>query len=182
MPHHSPALHRRRYAAPLLIVLLAACSASPETAVRPIPGTALSGVGATVVKVVDGDTVELQFPGHQPETVRLLGIDTPETVHPDRPVECFGPEASTRAAELLPIGSQVLVQRDSEARDRYGRLLAYIWNADGAFVNAELVAGGFADTLAIAPNNTHRSHLSGLAAQARASDVGLWGACSLGEP
>lgn len=160
-----------------LVLLCAACGGSAEASTQPIPGTALSGTTATVVKVVDGDTVELRFAGREPEMVRLLGIDTPETVHPDRPVECFGPEASARAAELLPAGSEVLVQRDAEARDRFGRLLAYIWTTDGIFVNADLVAGGYADTLAIAPNNTHRSHLSGLAAEARAADAGLWGAC-----
>lgn len=180
MPLSAPAAISSQIVALLLLSFLAACTGSSEVAVRPIPGTDLSGVGATVVKVIDGDTVELRFPGREPEMVRLLGIDTPETVHPNRPVECFGPEASTRATELLPTGSQVLVQRDAEARDRYGRLLAYLWTTDGTFVNAEMVAGGYADTLAIAPNNTHRSHLSGLAAQARAAGTGLWGTCPPG--
>lgn len=159
------------------LLLLAACGGLSEVTVHPIPGSGQSGVTATVVKVVDGDTVELRFPGREPEMVRLLGIDTPETVHPDRPVECFGPEASAKASDLLPAGSQVLVQRDAEARDRYGRLLAYLWTFDGTFVNAELVAGGYAETLAIAPNNTHRARLSALAAEAREMGAGLWSAC-----
>ena len=162
------------------LLLLAACGGASEVSVHPIPGTEHSGVTATVVNVVDGDTVELQFPGREPEVVRLLGIDTPETVHPDRPVECFGPEASARAAELLPSGSQVFVQRDAEARDRYGRLLAYLWTADGTFVNAELVAGGHADLLVIAPNDAHRVHLSTIVAEARARGAGMWAACPTG--
>ena len=86
------------------------------------------------------------------ERVRLLGVDTPETVKPDTPVECFGPEASARTKELLPPGTAVRVQRDTEARDRYDRLLVYLWRGDdGLFVNQTIVAGGFARTLSIEP-------------------------------
>jgi len=133
---------------------------------------------ATVSHVVDGDTVDLDFDGGTRERARLLGIDTPETVKPNTPVQCFGPEASARTKELLVEGTAVLVQRDREARDRYGRLLVYLWRAnDGLFVNSSLVSDGFARTLSIAPNTAHRSDLAADSARARSSGTGLWGVC-----
>ena len=109
-----------------LLLALAACSSSRAA---PTDGT------ATVVAVSDGDTIDVDF-GGEVEPVRLLGIDTPETHHPTRPVECYGAEASARTAELLPEGTEVHLVRDVEARDRYGRLLAYVYRAeDDLFVN-----------------------------------------------
>ncbi len=132
---------------------------------------------ATVVEVIDGDTVVLDF-GDREEIVRLLGIDTPETVHPDKPVECFGPEASARTKALLPAGTEVVVERDVEARDRFDRLLAHIRLAvDGTHVNLVLVQEGFADTLIIEPNQAYASRMRGAASVARASAVGMWGRC-----
>lgn len=138
-------------------------------------GTALP---ATIAGAVDGDTVDLRFADGHRDRARLLGIDTPETVKPDHPVDCFGPEASDRTKALLPEGTPVLVQRDEEARDRYGRLLVYVWRrADGVFVNRSLVADGYATTLSIAPNTAHQADLSAAAAAARAEGRGLWGRC-----
>ena len=75
------------------------------------------------------------------ERVRLIGIDTPETVDPRKPVQCFGKEASDHTKALLPAGTAVRLERDAEARDRYDRLLAYVYRAsDGLFVNLELGA------------------------------------------
>lgn len=168
----------RRCGLVVLVPLLGACGA-----LRPLPAVALPGgagraAPARVAEAIDGDTVDLEFAGGRRERVRLLGIDTPETVKPDAPVECYGPEASARAEALLPAGTEVLVQRDEEARDRYGRLLAYLWRrADGLFVNRSLVADGYARTLSIAPNDAHRAALSAAAADARAAGAGLWGAC-----
>jgi micrococcal nuclease len=143
-----------------------------------VPGTSVRGVTATVTHVVDGDTVDLAISGGGTERARLLGIDTPETVRPDRPVECFGPEASNRTKALLAEGTEVVVQRDEEARDRYGRLLVYVWRrADGLFVNRALVADGYARTLSIAPNRAHAADLAAAAAGARDRGAGLWGAC-----
>ena len=133
---------------------------------------------ATVTHVVDGDTVDLAFRGQPDERARLLGIDTPETVKPDSPVECFGPEASERTKDVLSPGTEVIVQRDEEARDRYGRLLVYVWRRhDGMFVNEALLADGYATVLSIAPNTTHRSRLAAADRSARAAGLGLWGAC-----
>lgn len=166
----------------LLLLSGGACGRHPRDTVAAIPGQRESGVRATVTHVVDGDTVDLTFAGDRTERARLLGVDTPETVKPDTPVECFGPEASARTKDLLAPGTAVLVQRDAEARDRYGRLLVYVWRqSDGLFVNASLVVGGYARTLSIAPNTAHRVDLSAAAAGATASGVGLWSTCRDGE-
>ena len=142
-------------------------------------GSAASGAPgeATVVHVVDGDTVDVDV-GGATERVRLLGINTPETKAPDRPVECFGPEASARLVALLPEGTRVALARDVEPRDRYGRLLAYVTRVDDQlFVNAELARGGFADVLVIEPNTARAPELAAAVAEARASGRGQWSAC-----
>lgn len=129
------------------------------------------------MRVVDGDTVMLDF-GDVTDTVRLIGIDTPETVRPDSPVECFGPEASAFTKSLLPEGTSVRVERDLEARDDYGRLLGYVHRtADGLFVNLAIVEQGYARPLAIAPNTTHVDAFVQAARRAERADLGLWGAC-----
>ena len=153
---------------PALMVGIAACGADP------LP---TDGLG-TVVGIIDGDTLVIDLRGTQ-EIVRLLGIDTPETVHPDRPPECFGSEASNRLALLLPPGTAVLVQRDVEARDRYGRLLAYVERlSDGLGVNASMVEQGFASSLHIQPNDGLRMELAAAESRARAAGLGLWSACN----
>lgn len=88
-----------------------------------------------VLRVVDGDTVHVAYRGRD-TTVRLIGVDTPETVHPTEPVQCFGREASEHAHRLLD-GRRVYVATDpsQDTRDRYGRLLAYLWLPTGKFVN-----------------------------------------------
>ena len=161
------------------VLTLAATACTPPDTVgpEPLPGGG-AALPATVVHKVDGDTVDLRFADGHEDRVRLLGIDTPETVRPDHPVDCFGPEASARTGELLPDGTAVLVQRDEEARDRYGRLLVYLWRrADGLFVNRSLVVDGFARTLSIDPNTAHRSDLSAAAHEAEVAGRGLWSAC-----
>jgi micrococcal nuclease len=132
---------------------------------------------ATVVRVVDGDTIVVRIGGHD-ENVRLIGIDTPETHKPNTPVECFGPEATARMQQLLPAGTAVRLERDAEARDRYGRLLAYVYRAsDNLFVERTMLDEGFAGVLAIAPNNAHRAELGTAVAAAEAAGKGLWRAC-----
>lgn len=158
------------------MAMLCACTDPGPTTVT-VPGTTEQGTEAVVRSVVDGDTIEVSFGGGTGERVRLLGIDTPETVKPDAPVDCFGPEASAATKDLLEPGTTVIVQRDTEARDRYGRLLGYIWRTDGTFVNRVLVADGFARTLSIAPNTAHRGDLAAAAAEARAAGRGLWASC-----
>jgi len=130
-----------------------------------------------VAEVIDGDTISVRVEGHT-HTVRLLGIDTPETKDPRRPVQCYGPEATRRATELLPPGTEVRLEPDVERRDRYDRVLAYVYRVpDGLFVNLELARGGYADVLTYPPNVSHTAELSAAVAEARREQRGLWQAC-----
>lgn len=85
---------------------------------------------ATVLRVIDGDTLEVHLDGRT-DRVRLIGVDTPETVHPEGGVEPWGPEASSFTKTLLPPGTQVRLQLDVQQRDRYGRLLVHLYLLDG---------------------------------------------------
>ena len=150
------------------LVLIAGCAPG---------GRAGSGQDVTVVSVVDGDTVTLRV-GEAEETARLLGIDTPESVKPDSPVECFVPEAASNLKRLLPAGSRVRLERDVEPRDRYGRLLVHLYRgSDGRHVNLAQVELGFAEPLTIEPNRAHAAELAAAAERARTSGRGLWSAC-----
>jgi len=162
-------MHRRAVSLLLLIAVAApGCSRPPSGA----PGE------ARVERVVDGDTIVVDLAG-QEVTVRLLGIDTPETHHPDKPIECHGPEASARLAELLPAGTTVRLARDAELHDRYGRVLAYATRApDGLDVNVTMAAEGHADALSIAPNTTRAADISAAVRAARDGSLGLWGECA----
>src|SRR3954470_3673586 len=124
----------------------------------------------------DGDPVGLAVAGRT-ERVRYIGIDTPESVKPDTPVQCFAHRAAAENARLVA-RERVRLVLDVEARDRFGRLLAYVYRVrDGVFVNAALVRGGFARTLTIPPNVRFAARFRSLAAQARRADRGLWSAC-----
>jgi micrococcal nuclease len=129
---------------------------------------------AYVTRVVDGDTIEAQI-GNEVEDVRLIGVDTPETVEPRAPVQCFGPQASSFTHRLLEERSVRLVF-GVERRDVYGRLLAYAY-VDHSFVNAALVRRGLARTLAIPPNTRHAALFRRLELRAARTGRGLWGAC-----
>lgn len=129
---------------------------------------------AVVLSVVDGDTIEVARAGRQ-EMVRLLGVDTPETVHPERPVECFGPEAAAFTRQRL-LGRAVRLSFDRETHDAYGRLLAYV-AVDGARFNDALLAHGYARLLVVPPNGLHARTLLEHELEARAAGRGLWGAC-----
>ena len=137
-----------------------------------LPGP-VRGVSVPVVEVVDGDTVEVLINGTR-EPVRYIGIDTPE-VDPSIGVECFGERASEANRELVA-GETVRLVFDAERRDRYDRLLAYVYLGE-RFVNAELVREGYATTLTIPPNDTHAPLFERLERRAGAAGRGLWGAC-----
>jgi micrococcal nuclease len=131
---------------------------------------------ARVERVVDGDTIRVRL-GDRAETVRYIGVDTPETKKPGTPVECFGERAAAENERLVE-GERVRLEVGAEPRDRYGRLLAYVHReADGAFVNERLLRGGFARTLTITPNDRHEARFRLAEARARASGAGLWGRC-----
>jgi len=134
---------------------------------------------AQVVRVVDGDTIRVRLAGRT-ERVRYIGVDTPESVKPGTPVQCFAKRAAAANAALVA-GQRVRLVGDVEQRDRYGRLLAYVYRVpDGAFVNALLVRDGYARTLTIAPNVAHVRELARLARTAREAGRGLWSACAMG--
>ncbi|HKG37479.1 MAG TPA: thermonuclease family protein [Conexibacter sp.] len=139
---------------------------------------ASGSASARLKRVIDGDTIVVQIDGGE-ERVRLIGIDTPETVKPNTPVQCFGPQAHDLNARLLGgSGTPLTLRFDRELHDRYDRLLAYVYRArDGLFVNAQLIGAGAARTLEIAPNTGHAAQLSKLQHTARAAGRGLWGAC-----
>jgi len=131
-----------------------------------------------VIEVVDGDTIVVSFPTGESEIVRLLGVDSPETVDSSRPIQCFGAEASAFVSEVIPPGTEIRLERDIEARDRYGRLLAYVFRADDdRFVNAELVRRGFADMSIYTPNDGYAELLEANLLDAKTRSVGLWGTC-----
>ena len=127
-------------------------------------------VVATCVRVVDGDTIELD----NGEKVRYIGMDTPETKHPYKPVEAFGYEASAANRKLVE-GRRVTLEYDIEKRDRYGRLLAYVHVGD-TFVNAALLARGYAQTSTYPPNVRYADMFSYIQRRAREVGKGLWGA------
>lgn len=130
---------------------------------------------AFVVRAVDGDTIEVRIGGRL-EDVRYIGVDTPETVKPDTPVQCFGPRASSFNHHLVE-GRQVRLVFGVERRDIYGRLLAYVY-LGRRFVNASLVRRGLARSLTIPPNDRFAPLFRRLELGAARAGRGLWGACS----
>ncbi|MEA2149320.1 MAG: micrococcal nuclease [Solirubrobacteraceae bacterium] len=169
----------RRVAIAILLVLAAGAGAGSSSL-----GGLLGGDGGSagaagegrVVEVVDGDTIHVLLGGRR-EKVRYIGVDTPETRHPAKGVQCFGHRASELNARLVG-GERVRLVRDVEERDRYGRLLAYVYRVrDGLFVNAELARLGYARPLTIAPDMRHAAQFEMLARDARDEGRGLWSAC-----
>jgi micrococcal nuclease len=159
----------RRTVLLLVSLSLAGCGTSQTApAARPLVGR--------VARIVDGDTVQVTLSGRR-ERVRYIGVDTPESVKPQSPVQCYAKRASAFNARLVA-GERVRLVSDAERRDRYGRLLAYVYRErDGLFVNAELVRRGYARTLTIPPNVAHAAQLRKLASAARRAGRGLWSAC-----
>ena len=130
---------------------------------------------AVVTRVLDGDTIAIRTRAGTTDTVRLLGVDTPETQHPDRGVECFGPEAAAHTVQRLS-GASVRLEGDVEARDRYDRRLAYVY-LDGARFNDELLRLGYARLLVLDPNRLHARALLRAELEARSAGRGLWSEC-----
>ena len=138
-------------------------------------GRATARFSATVVHVIDGDTFDARVSSGRIERVRVLGADTPETKDPRKPVQCFGPEASAYSKSRLD-GRRVQLETDAETRDKYGRLLAYVY-VDGRRYEDELLAAGYARLLIIAPNGKYGRALLHAELLARTGRKGLWGAC-----
>jgi len=167
---------RHRELVPLLVVIVVALAAVWVHHRRGDPPS-LPTAGK-VARVIDGDTFVLTAGGGS-YRIRVLGIDTPETVDPRKPVQCYGPQASAYAKHLLA-GRRVRLEYDRVVRDRYGRLLAYVWLAgpQPLFLDADLVARGYARTLSIPPNTAHAAQLAALQSRAIMAGRGLWGACA----
>jgi len=145
-------------------------SLTPVTqVVSPAAVLGLATSSAIVSKVVDGDTIKLS----SGETVRYIGIDTPETKDPRRPVGCFGLEASQKNADLV-LGKTVFMEKDVSETDRYGRLLRYVY-LDGIMINELLVKEGYAVASDFPPDIKYslQFHLSQAAAEQQLR--GLWG-------
>ena len=164
---------RQRLGSAVLLLLVALVLARPweEGLWREEPAAAAT---AYVTRVVDGDTVEVRLDGRE-EDVRYIGVDTPETVKPDTPVQCFGPQAS-RFNHGLVERRRVRLVFGVERRDVYGRLLAYVYLGE-RFVNAELVRRGLARTLTIPPNDRFADRFERLEIAAARAGRGLWGGC-----
>ena len=144
----------------------------------PYPVEIFSGDPAfPVLKVIDGDTVEIQYNGNLTK-VRLIGVDTPETVHPNKPVQVFGKEASAFTRNLL-LGESVYLRFDREMRDKYGRLLAYLYRApDGLFVNLEIVRQGYGHAYTRYPFN-HLELFQHYEHRAQKARKGMWDSAKL---
>lgn len=128
----------------------------------------------TVTSVVDGDTIKINMNGST-ETLRLIGMDTPETVDPRKPVQCFGVEASNKAKELLS-GKQVRIETDSSqgTRDVYGRLLVYVHRSDGLFFNKHMIEEGYAYEYTYNTPYKYQAEFKSAQQSAGANQKGLW--------
>jgi micrococcal nuclease len=130
-------------------------------------------VRSQVVKVIDGDTLEIRW-NNRNERIRLIGVDTPETVHPRIGEEPYGREASNFTKSQLT-GKQVLIELDVEPRDKYGRLLGYVYLTDGTMFNASLMNQGYAQMMTYPPNVRWAELFRALQTNARNQSRGLWG-------
>jgi micrococcal nuclease len=160
----SQAWFSRLLLVPVLAALAAGCSEEQEA--RP----SFESGYARVTKVTDGDTIHAGDHG----SVRLIGIDTPEVYGEP---ECFGRQASRFAKRLLPLGTRVRFRVGVEERDRYGRLLAYMWLPDGRMLNRVMIDEGYAQPLTIPPNVEFADVFRAGAHAARQAGLGLWQAC-----
>ena len=139
-------------------------------------------VAGIVVRAVDGDTAVVKVDG-QERRVRLLGVDTPETVHPNKPVQFYGKEASNFTKESLN-GKRVWLEYDSNPQDRYNRHLAYVWLANPKTINestiresmfnARLLLGGYAKVMIIKPNKRYEAEFRKFESEARQAKLGVW--------
>lgn len=179
----------RRRAATAVAVLMSLASCAPADQASPGDAPAVAGeprppteaFAARVERVVDGDTFIAQR-GDERLRVRLIGINAPESVQPDAPVECWGPEASDELDALLPEGAEVRAAYQPRGRtDRFGRELWDVWTEDGRFVQAQLVRRGAALAVAYRPQVRHAPLLDRLESEARQAGRGLFdpaGPCS----
>ena len=155
----------------LAVVLVAPVRSHPASLAVAAAAQTHPSVDADVVRVVDGDTIRVRL-GNRVEKVRYIGVNTPELHHPQRGVEPGGREAAD-VNHLLVSGKHVRLEFDVRERDRYGRLLAYVWVGD-VMVNAELVRRGYAQVMTVPPNVRYQALFLSLERAAREGGRGLW--------
>ena len=162
-----------------IAVLATACrSVSEPPSSKPTAPPTTFGINATMISVVDGDTIDVNIGGHR-ERVRLIGIDTPETKKPNTPVQCYGPQATRFTKSVLPADEPLHLERDVVARDDFGRILAYVYLAgDGQFVNLTIIRQGYARPLTIPPNVAHTDEFVAASRAAQDDNIGLWAGCT----
>ena len=139
-------------------------------------------IAGTVTRVIDGDTASVMVDGAE-RRVRFLGVDTPETVHPNKPVQFYGPQASAFTKESLT-GKRVWLEYDASPQDRYNRHLVYVWTAKPGDINeasirrdmfnAKLLLGGYAKVMIIKPNKRYENLFRQFEAEASGEKRGLW--------
>lgn len=159
-------------------------SATPQPAAQPKPQTSTAPPitqSARILSVIDGDTVDVQIDG-KTERLRLIGIDTPETKDPRKPVQCYGREASARTAAILSPGRSVILEADPSQgeRDKYGRLLRYVWLDKSTCFNLMMIRDGYAFEYTYGTPYKYQSNFKAAQKTAETAQSGLWhpSACS----
>ncbi len=156
-----------------ILLFLGCLTQSPQPTAGPSPTPATIEIG-NVTYVTDGDTIKVNVSGII-QTVRYIGIDTPETKYPGRPVECFGPEADAYNRQLV-LGKTVRLEKDQSNTDRYNRLLRYVYVGTD-MVNEALVREGYATAVSYPPDTRYQDRFQQAETLAKAEDKGLWKAC-----
>jgi micrococcal nuclease len=179
-PTTMPATATPRPAAATATAPAPTATATTGASIPPPAAPPVAREAATVVRVIDGDTIQVRLADGRTDTVRYIGIDTPETVDPRTTVECFGAAATTKNTELVG-GRAIQLEKDISERDKYDRLLRYVWvvGDDGATrsANEELVKWGFAAASSYPPDVRYQETFRGLQQAAQGQRLGLWGAC-----
>ncbi len=155
-----------------IVVATSSEPATPPSSSVPQVVSSTHGVWFTVARVVDGDTIELA----DGTKVRYVGVNTPETHHPTKGVECFGKEAEAYNAALV-VGKRVRLEKDVSETDRYGRLLRFVYLEDATFVNKKLIEDGYATVMTYAPDVAKSKEFVVAEAAAREAGLGLWKQC-----
>lgn len=150
--------------------------ASEQNASSSVSSLAHSQAIFSVTHIVDGDTIDVRDAAGHTMRVRFVGIDTPETVAPDRPVQCEGPEASARMKSLLSGKTVTLEKKPDEDTDKFGRSLRYVY-LDGVDVGAQMISEGYAKSICKKFPHPKCSLYEELQQKAMSAHVGEWGAC-----
>lgn len=137
------------------------------------PNPSLAADEAYVIKVIDGDTLKVSIGGSENERVRMLGIDTPESVHPDANKNTKNGKIASNYTKSKLEGKTVKLEFDKEKRDKYGRLLAYVY-LDNKMFNEVLLEEGYASVLIISPNNRYEKEFRNIEKEAKAKKIGFW--------